>query len=125
MGCWAWPAGTASSAATLRAAVRAKLVGMDFIYHSGAWGTRDGCWRERLMLGRFSDSDFESERCRYVCSWALLVCSFAANSFHRDRRDWDEWDRGDSVDDGIYGVGERPEAKFCDRSAAGNGSADF
>jgi hypothetical protein len=42
---------------------------------------------------------------RYVCAWTLFVCAVATDSLYWDRRDWDERDRGDPVDDGVYGFG--------------------
>jgi hypothetical protein len=40
VGCWADAAGTLRRTAAHRAAVRARLVGMDFIYHRGGEGVR-------------------------------------------------------------------------------------
>ena len=73
----------------------------------------------------FFESDFESERRQYVCAWALFVCAVAADSLYRDRRNWDERDRGDPADDGVYGFGQRFEAQRCDGSLAGDGGADL
>ena len=36
-----------------------------------------------------------------VRAWSLFVCAFAADPLYRDRRNWDERDRGDPADDGV------------------------
>jgi hypothetical protein len=61
--------------------------------------------RPPLFAVRDFRIEFESERRRYVCAWSFFVWSFAADSLYRDRRDWDERDRGDSADDGVFGFG--------------------
>src|SRR5579872_6459749 len=60
---------------------------------------------------------------RYVCSGTLSVCAFAAHSLYWYWRDRDERDRGDSADDGVFGLGLRFEAECCDGPAGGDGGS--
>src|SRR6266702_4379989 len=57
----------------------------------------------------------------YVCSWTLFICAFAAHSLYWHWRDWDERDRGDSADDGVFGLGERSSAVGGDGPVGGDG----
>ena len=58
-----------------------------------------------------------------VCAWSFFVCAFAADSLYRDRRNWDERDRGDPADDGVFGLGIGPAAVAGDGAAGGAGGA--
>src|SRR5580704_1173169 len=58
---------------------------------------------------------------RYVCSGTLFVCAFAAHSLYWHWGDWDERDRGDPADDGVFGLGLGFETECGDGSAGGNG----
>ncbi len=57
----------------------------------------------------------------YVCSWTLFVCAFAAHSLYWYWRDWDERDRGDPADDGVFGLGVGFAAECGDGPVGGDG----
>ena len=60
-----------------------------------------------------------------VCAWSLFVCAFAADPLYRDRRDWDEWDRGDPADDGVFSLGVGSASVGGDGATRGMGARVF